>query len=100
MKIITTLITSLVLSLGLVVAPASATSTDPVPGGEPSSLTCEWTELAVLKDHVYVLEQNVIQANEFAYEMVQRANELETLANQRQAKITELRAIIRQLRRR
>jgi hypothetical protein len=46
------------------------------------------------------LEQNVIQANEFAYEMVQRANELETLANQRQAKITELRAIIRQLRRR
>lgn len=102
MKVIITIITSLVLSLGLV-APAAAdewgsvpvvhttyTADPPVIVGSPCE---EYVALAGVLNEMLVIEKaNVAQANDSVERLVR-------IANRRQAKIYELRAIIRQLRR-
>ena len=90
MKTIATIATTLLLSLGLLVAPASAEEPTPVVWDTP---LCDYAALAgVLNEQIDVLEGNVAQANESVARMVR-------IANRRHAKIESLRQTIRELRR-
>jgi hypothetical protein len=91
MKIITTLIMSLVLSLGLVVAPATADEWDTAPVVHTTT-NVPVPPVVDEPSCVSTTETIVVQA----YDDVDR---LTRIANRRQVKIIELRAVIRELRR-
>lgn len=95
MKIIATVITSLLLSLGLLVSPVSATpatSADPTEG-----LSCEdaraWWMDEALESHAELETYHDVWVATKA-----RADRLERVAERRRVKIIELRKTIRDLR--
>lgn len=91
MKTIATIATTLLLSLGLLVSPASAEETAPAIVWDTP--LCDYAILTgVLNEQIDTLEGNVAQANKSVERLVRRDN-------MHRAKIAELRMVIRELRR-
>lgn len=90
MKTIATIAATLLLSLGLSVAPASAD--EAAPGAVWTTPLCDYAELAGrLNDMLLVEKANVVQANDTAARMAR-------VADRRKDKISDLRGTIRDLR--